>query len=147
VVQSLRPQALRDREETGWRRDECGTVYMLCTSNPTLSGHWQQAEANFRNSKALALRRAVSMSELIPVFSNLDEKPISKVRSRRQAVLSEGGFPSTSPLVSFCTSVFSSYIYRFDSFTIQPVCIKTSTFHHVPTACCHILGLPVRASL
>jgi hypothetical protein len=38
-------------------------------------------------------------------------------------------FPSTSPLVSFCTSVFSSDICSFDSFTIQSVRIKTSTFH------------------
>jgi hypothetical protein len=36
-----------------------------------------------------------------------------------------------SPLVSFCTSVFSSDICSFDSFTIQSVRIKTSTFHQV----------------
>jgi hypothetical protein len=43
-----------------------------------------------------------------------------------------GGFSSTLPLVSFCTSVFSSDICSFDSFTIQSVRIKTSTFHQKP---------------
>jgi hypothetical protein len=44
-------------------------------------------------------------------------------------VSEEGGFPSTLPLVSFYTSVFSLDICSFDSFTIQLVCIKTSTFY------------------
>jgi hypothetical protein len=46
-----------------------------------------------------------------------------------------GGFSSTSPLVSFCTSVFSSDICSFDSFTIQSVRIKTSTFHQYVRRC------------
>jgi hypothetical protein len=43
-------------------------------------------------------------------------------------------FPSTSPLVSFYTSVFSLDICSFDSFTIQSVRIKTSTFHQLPSS-------------
>jgi hypothetical protein len=64
------------------------------------------------------------------IRKHLDSVPW--VRSHADGILSEGGgFPSTSPLVSFCTSVFSSDICSFDSFTIQLVRIKTSTFHQV----------------
>jgi hypothetical protein len=49
----------------------------------------------------------------------------------RAPIVRRRRFPSTSPLVSFCTSVFSSDICSFDSFTIQSVRIKTSTFHQV----------------
>jgi hypothetical protein len=69
----------------------------------------------------------------LPSLSDRSEQA-GKGKNGGYCVSEGGGFPSMSPLVSFCTSVFSSDICSFDSFTIQSVRIKTSTFHHICSA-------------
>jgi hypothetical protein len=68
---------------------------------------------------------------VLPVSSSKPHHSTCHSCRRWKAKLSEGGgFSSTSLPVPFCTSVYSSDICSFDSFTIQSVRIKTSIFDH-----------------